>query len=104
MIPKLMAEVKKWNQADTVIKSIPALHYIAVTAQGAPGKDGKWRYRMNRRASLQLPSSAERIKFLAASTSFSEVTSFFSSLSLVQPATVRNKARHIHVNPLMKQK
>jgi len=46
MIPKLMAEVKKWNQADTVIKSIPALHYIAVTAQGAPGKDGKWRYRM----------------------------------------------------------
>ena len=46
MIPRLMAEVKKWNEADTVIKSIPALHYICVTAQGAAGKDGKWRYRM----------------------------------------------------------
>jgi hypothetical protein len=46
MIPKLMAEVKKWNEADSVIKSIPALHYIAVTAQGAAGKDGKWRSRM----------------------------------------------------------
>ena len=46
MIPNLLAEVKKWNDADSVVKAIPALHYIAVTAQGAPGKDGKWRYRM----------------------------------------------------------
>lgn len=46
MIPKLMAEVKKWNDADSVIKAVPALHYIAITAQGAPGKDGKYRYRM----------------------------------------------------------
>lgn len=46
MIPKLLAEVKKWNDADTVIKAIPALHYIAVTAQGAAGKDGKYRLRM----------------------------------------------------------
>jgi len=46
MIPKLLAEVKKWNEADSVIKAIPALHYICVTAQGAAGKDGKWRYRM----------------------------------------------------------
>lgn len=46
MIPRLLEEVKKWNEADTVIKSIPSLHYIATTAQGAPGKDGKYRYRM----------------------------------------------------------
>ena len=46
MIPKLLAEVKKWNDADSVIKAIPALHYICVTAQGSAGKDGKWRYRM----------------------------------------------------------
>ncbi|HEU4471636.1 MAG TPA: hypothetical protein VFR58_11160 [Flavisolibacter sp.] len=46
MIPKLLAEVEKWNQSDTVIKSIPALHYICVTAQAAPGKDGKYRFRM----------------------------------------------------------
>ncbi|MFL5740551.1 MAG: hypothetical protein ACJ75B_10070 [Flavisolibacter sp.] len=46
MIANLLSEVKKWNAADSVIPSIPALHYIAVTAQGAAGKDGKWRYRM----------------------------------------------------------
>lgn len=46
MIPNLLAEVKKWSDADSVIKAIPSLHYIAVTAQGAAGKDGKWRYRM----------------------------------------------------------
>lgn len=46
MIANLKSEVKKWNDADSVIKAIPALHYIAVTAQGAAGKDGKWRYRM----------------------------------------------------------
>ena len=46
MIPKLLDEVKKWSDADSVIKSIPCLHYIAITAQGAPGKDGMYRYRM----------------------------------------------------------
>ena len=46
MIPRLLDEVKKWNDADSMIKAIPALHYIAITAQGAPGKDGKYRYRM----------------------------------------------------------
>jgi hypothetical protein len=46
MIPRLLDEVKKWSEADSVIKSIPSLHYIATTAQGAPGKDGKYRYRM----------------------------------------------------------
>lgn len=46
MIPNLLAEVKKWNDADSIMPAIPALHYIAVTAQGAPGKDGKYRARM----------------------------------------------------------
>src|SRR5947199_10779795 len=46
MIANLLSEVKKWNDADSVIPAIPALHYIAVTAQGSAGKDGKWRYRM----------------------------------------------------------
>lgn len=46
MIPNLLAEVKRWNDADSTIPAIPALHYIAVTAQGAAGKDGKWRLRM----------------------------------------------------------
>ncbi len=46
MLKRLMNEVNRWSAADTVIKSIPALHYICMTAQLDPGKDGKYRYRM----------------------------------------------------------
>ncbi|TDH29350.1 hypothetical protein EXU57_02835 [Segetibacter sp. 3557_3] len=46
MLNKLKGEVAKWQRADTSIPVIPALHYIAVTAQGSPGKDGKHRLRM----------------------------------------------------------
>jgi hypothetical protein len=46
MLAKLKGEVAKWQAADSSLPVIPALHYIAVTAQGAPGKDGKHRYRM----------------------------------------------------------
>jgi hypothetical protein len=46
MIAKLKAEIKNWQAADTTLPVIPALHYVAVTAQGAPGKDGKYRARM----------------------------------------------------------
>jgi len=46
MIKKLQEEIAKWKAADSSLPVIPALHYIAVTAQGAPGKDGKHRLRM----------------------------------------------------------
>ncbi len=46
MLSRLMKEVKKWSVADSILPAVPALHYIAVTAQGDPGKDGKYRYRM----------------------------------------------------------
>jgi len=46
MMSRLSKEVKEWNEADSVIKAIPALHYIYTTAQPSPGKDGKYRYRM----------------------------------------------------------
>ena len=46
MLQKLEAEVKKWEDADPATLVIPALHYIAVVAQGSAGKDGKYRFRM----------------------------------------------------------
>ncbi|HEY4618236.1 MAG TPA: hypothetical protein VIH09_08585 [Flavobacterium sp.] len=46
MIKKLQGEVAKWAAADPTVKTIPAFHYIAVTAQGAPGKDNMHRMRM----------------------------------------------------------
>jgi len=46
MLAKLDEEVANWRAADTTIEPVPALHYIAVTAQGSPGRDGKYRARM----------------------------------------------------------
>jgi hypothetical protein len=46
MLEKLKADVKKWQLADSTTPVLPALHYIAVTAQGAPGKGNKYRLRM----------------------------------------------------------
>ena len=46
MIKKLQSEVAKWQAADSSVKAIPALHYIAITAQGAPGKENLHRMRM----------------------------------------------------------
>ncbi len=46
MLKKLQGEVVKWQAADTSLPVIPALHYVAVTAQGTAGKDGKYRMRM----------------------------------------------------------
>ena len=46
MLAKLKEEVANWQAADSSIPVIPALHYIAVSAQGSPGKGGKHRLRM----------------------------------------------------------
>jgi hypothetical protein len=46
MLRRLMVEVKKWEEADPQTPVLPAIHYIAVTAQGSPGKGGKYRMRM----------------------------------------------------------
>jgi len=46
MFKKLKGEIAKWKAADSSLPVMPALHYIAVTAQGSPGADGKHRMRM----------------------------------------------------------
>jgi len=46
MFKKLQHEVEKWQKADTMLKVIPALHYIAITAQGSPGPGNTYRLRM----------------------------------------------------------
>lgn len=46
MLKKLSETVKMWQNADSSLPVIPALHYIAVTAQGGNSGDGKHRMRM----------------------------------------------------------
>jgi hypothetical protein len=43
MLLRLKGEVAKWQAADPATPVQPALHLIAVVAQGAPGKDRKYR-------------------------------------------------------------
>ncbi|HKW48444.1 MAG TPA: hypothetical protein VJN70_13435 [Gemmatimonadaceae bacterium] len=45
MLARLDREVAAWTAADTSTPVQPALHLIAVVAQGTPGKDGKYRQR-----------------------------------------------------------
>jgi len=45
-IQRLQNEVAKWNEADPNTPAIPAINYIAITAQASAGSDGKYRLRM----------------------------------------------------------
>ncbi len=64
MLAKLKGEVARWQAADTSLTVIPALHYIAVTAQGSAGKDGKYRLRMPDSQIDTMVSWAKEIKGL----------------------------------------
>ncbi len=64
MLAKLDVEVQKWTLADPETPAIPALHYIAVTAQGRPGEDGKYRLRMSDIEIDKVIKMAEKINAL----------------------------------------
>lgn len=46
MVAKLRAAATEWETADPSTPVVPAINYIAITAQGSPGKDGMYRLRM----------------------------------------------------------
>ena len=46
MLSMLQNVVAQWTMADPNTPAIPAIDYIAVTAQGSPGADGKYKLRM----------------------------------------------------------
>jgi hypothetical protein len=46
MLARFDKEIAKWQKADPATPVQPALHLIAVVAQGSPGRDGKYRLRM----------------------------------------------------------
>lgn len=45
VLQKLRMQVKEWENADSLTPVVPAIHYIAVTAQASAG-DGHYRFRM----------------------------------------------------------
>jgi hypothetical protein len=76
MLAKLKGECKVWAKADPKTPVQPALHYIAVVAQGDGGKDGKYRYRMPFKQIDTILSMAKKINaivFLDVQVSLSNI-------------------------------
>ncbi len=46
LVSKITAEAKRWEAADPKTPVVPAIHYIAIVAQGTAGKEGKYILRM----------------------------------------------------------
>jgi hypothetical protein len=60
MLAKLDEEIEAWKKADPATPVMPALHVIMVTAQGAPGRDSKYRLRMTDKVAEDVISWAAR--------------------------------------------
>ncbi|WP_207515340.1 hypothetical protein [Longitalea luteola] len=94
MLAKLAADVKKWEAADPSTPVQPALHYIAVTAQGSPGRDGKYRLRMPFNQIDSILGMAARINALV----FLDVQVGFSNVQAEIPLLEKYlKMPHVHL-------
>ncbi|MBI5139740.1 hypothetical protein HZA26_03985 [Candidatus Nomurabacteria bacterium] len=81
MLSRLDAEVKKWELADPETPVLPALHYIAVVAQGGAGADGKYRARMPHTEIDKVLEIAKKINAIV----FLDLQVGFSTLSVEVP-------------------
>lgn len=81
MLARLDTEVKKWEAADPSTPVVPALHYIAVVAQGAPGTDGKYRARMPDSEIDKVLAIAEKIGAIV----FLDIQVGFSTIQIELP-------------------
>lgn len=67
MLARFRKEIANWEQADTTVKVMPAIHYIAVTAQKDPGSGNTYRLRMPEsqiQIALALADSIDGLVFL----------------------------------------
>jgi hypothetical protein len=85
MFQKLDYEVNRWRKADASVSTIPALHYIAITAQNAPGKSNTYRLRMPHRKIDIILSWAKEINGLV----FLDVQVGHSNLQQELPTLVK---------------
>lgn len=76
VLQRLKSQVKEWEIADPTTPVQPALHYIAVVAQGSAGKDGKYRARMTDaeiEKVLEMAKKIDAIVFLDIQVALSDV-------------------------------
>lgn len=61
LLKKIKEQIRQWEQVDSFTKIIPAIHYIAVTAQASAG-DGYYRLRMSEKEILKAIALADTIQ------------------------------------------
>jgi hypothetical protein len=98
MIPKLKAEVAKWNAADPSTPAIPAIDYIAVTAQGSPGADGKYRFRMPASEIDKAIALADRVNGIVVLDVQVGLSTLPSELPILEPYLKRPEV-HLAIDP-----
>lgn len=98
MLKLLKAEVAKWQTADPGTPVQPALHLIAVVAQEAPGKDGKYRMVMPDRIVNQVydwAKEAGAIMFIDIQTGHDDIRSVLPRFEWI----LKNPDVHLGIDP-----
>jgi hypothetical protein len=98
MLARLDKEVKRWQAADPSTPVVPAIHYIAVTAQASAGADGKYRLRMPKEQidiAIKLADQIHGLVFLDIQVGLSTLQ---SEIPLLEPYLKRPEV-HLGIDP-----
>ena len=98
MLLRLKGEVAKWQAADPCTPVQPALHLIAVVAQGAPGRDGKYRMVMPDKIINQVygwAKEAGAILFIDIQTGHDDIRSVLPRFEWI----LKNPDVHLGIDP-----
>ncbi len=98
MLPMLDKTVKEWKAADPSTPVIPAIHLVAVVAQGAAGPDGGWRRRESAQTIEQAYGWAQSRKGLL----FVDIQAGHSTLQQELPLLMKYIERpdvHVGIDP-----
>lgn len=98
MLRRLKGETAAWQAADPATPVQPALHLIAVVAQGAPGKDGKYRMIMPDKIISQVHGWAKE----AGALLFIDIQTGHDDLRAVLPRfewILKNPDVHLGIDP-----
>ncbi len=98
MLKRLKGEVAKWQAADPAIPVQPALHLIAVVAQGAPGNDGKYRMIMPDKVINQVygwAKEAGAVMFIDIQTGHDDIRSVLPHFEWI----LKNPDVHLGIDP-----
>lgn len=98
MLRRLKGEVIRWQTADPATPVQPALHLIAVVAQGAPGNDGKYRMIMPDKVINQVYGWAKE----AGAVMFIDIQTGHDDIRAVLPRfewILKNPDVHLGIDP-----